>query len=188
MIEGFANCFLTFGLGSLSSALTISGQSTFAIALYAALGNWVGLSLFILSAAPVSGGHLNPTITMATFFAGLSTFPRSVLYIAGQCIGAIVGAYWLRLGLGDSYFSTGAIPGCTIDPKLVSVGEMWVLEYMFSLVLLFIAFGVGLDPRQAKVFGAALAPILVGSSLALGTLASTFAKPGWLGICKSTLR
>jgi hypothetical protein len=55
---------------------------------------------------------------------------------------------------------------------------------MFALVLIFVAFGVGLDPRQAKVFGAALAPILVGASLAFGTLASSLIKPGYSGICK----
>jgi hypothetical protein len=55
---------------------------------------------------------------------------------------------------------------------------------MFALVLIFVAFGVGLDPRQAKVFGSALAPIFVGASLALGTLTSSLVKPGYSGICK----
>lgn len=32
---------------------------------------------------------------------------------------------------------------------------------MTSFVLIFIAFGVGLDPRQREVFGPALSPILV---------------------------
>ena len=56
---------------------------------------------------------------------------------------------------------------------------------MFAQALIFIAFGVGLDPRQAKVFGPALAPILVGLSLGFGTLASSLVKPGYTGICES---
>jgi hypothetical protein len=47
----------------------------------------------------------SPSITMATFFAGLATLPRAVIYITAQITGAIVGAYWLRLGLGDAYFA-----------------------------------------------------------------------------------
>lgn len=43
---------------------------------------------------------------MATFFAGLATLPRAVIYIAAQIVGGIVGGYWLRLGLGDAYFAT----------------------------------------------------------------------------------
>jgi hypothetical protein len=53
---------------------------------------------------------------------------------------------------------------------------------MFSQAMIFIAFGVGLDPRQAKVFGSALAPILVGASLALGTFSSSLIKPGYSGV------
>jgi glycerol uptake facilitator-like aquaporin len=41
---------------------------------------------------------------MSTFFAGLATFPRAVMYIIAQITGAIVGGYWLKLGLGDAYF------------------------------------------------------------------------------------
>ncbi|KAK3706737.1 hypothetical protein LTR37_012582 [Vermiconidia calcicola] len=119
---------------------------------------------------------------MATFFTGLCTLPRAVLYIAAQVVGAIVGSYFLRLGLGDAFFPTEVIPGCTIDTRYCSVGQMWVMEFMLSQVLIFIAFGVGLDPRQAKVFGAALAPILVGSSLALATLAGSIVNRGYSGV------
>nr|OQO20219.1 hypothetical protein B0A51_11626 [Rachicladosporium sp. CCFEE 5018] len=180
-IEGLGTCLLTFTLGAGSSALTRSKASDVAVGAYAALLNTVGLSLFVFAAGPASGGHLNPSITLATFFAGLSTLPRSVLYIVAQAIGAIVGAYWLRLGLGDAYFPMGVIPGCTVDPSLVSPGELFVLEYMFGLSLVFLAFGVGLDPRQGKVFGPSFSPILVGATLGLVTLAGAFVKPGYTG-------
>jgi glycerol uptake facilitator-like aquaporin len=176
-----------------------------AISLYASLLNFVGLSLFIMAAAPASGGHLNPSITMATFFAGLSTLPRSVLYIVAQTLGAIIAGYWLKVGLGEQYFpvvsrsqclgahmtfedllktTQGIIPGCTIDPAQVSPGQLFALEYMYALGLIFLAFGVGLDPRQGKSLGPALSPILVGVTLGFATLASSAAKPGYTGVCK----
>ena len=76
----------------------------------------------------------------------------------------------------------GVIPGC--DVSNTSVGHLFMLEYTFAQALIFVAFGVGLDPRQGKVFGAALSPILVGASLSLGTLASAMVKPGYTGICE----
>ncbi|KAK3673850.1 hypothetical protein LTR78_006405 [Recurvomyces mirabilis] len=182
-IEGWGTCLLIFSFGAGASGLTMQTQSQFASTLYAALFNVVGLTLFIYSAGPASGGHLNPTITMSTFFAGLCTFPRMVLYVSAQCTGAVIGSYWLRLGLGDDYFPHGVIPGCTVDPTLVSPGQLFVLEYMFAQALIFTAFGVGLDPRQGKVFGPALSPVLVGLTLAFGTLASSLAKPGYTGVC-----
>lgn len=105
VIEGLGTCLLVFAGGAGASGLTtMSSASPMAISLYAALLNTVSLSLFIFAAAPASGGHLNPSITMATFFAGLSTLPRSVIYIVAQTVGAIVGGYWLKLGLGEQYF------------------------------------------------------------------------------------
>lgn len=106
LLEGWATCLLTFLLGAGSAGLSSLDASPIALTLYASLMNFVGLSLFIYAAGPVSGGHLNPSITMATFFAGLSTLPRSVLYIIAQTTGGIVGGFWLRLGLGDAFFST----------------------------------------------------------------------------------
>ena len=70
---------------------------------------------------------------------------------------------------------------------MVSPGQMFVLEYMFAQALIFTAFGVGLDPRQAKVIGPALAPFLVGLVVALGTLASGLTTSGYTGVCKSLL-
>lgn len=96
-----------FIFGMIATALSPYHQpNSLAVPLIGALANWLALSLFIYAAAPASGGHLNPFITLSTFTAGLSTFPRSVLYIIGQCIGAIIGAFILKLGLGGSdYYS-----------------------------------------------------------------------------------
>lgn len=105
-VEGIGTCLLVFALGAGASGLTLLRVSPMAISLYAALLNAIGLSLFIFAAAPASGGHLNPSITMATFFAGLSTLPRSLLYVVAQTLGAIVAGYWLKLGLGEEYFPT----------------------------------------------------------------------------------
>ena len=107
VIEGWGTCLLTFTLGATASGLTTLQLSPMAIILYAPLTNFFALTFFIFTLAPESGGQLNLMITMATLFAGLSTFPWAVLYIVAQYIGAIVGGYWLKLGLGDAYISTG---------------------------------------------------------------------------------
>lgn len=112
VIEGWGTCILIFTFGAGASGLTTLELPSMAVALYAALLNVVGLTLFIFAAAPASGGHLNPSISLATFFAGLSTLPRTVLYVAAQSIGAIIGCYWLRLGLGDAYFPKASICHC----------------------------------------------------------------------------
>lgn len=48
-------------------------------------------------------------------------------------------------------------------------------------MLLFLAFGLGLDPRQAMLFGPRLGPLLVGVALGLTTFASSGMIPGYTG-------
>ena len=57
----------------------------------------------------VSGAHLNPFITMGTFFARLTTLPRLFLYIAFQLIGASLAGFLLRTSYDSRDFKVG---GC----------------------------------------------------------------------------
>ena len=127
--------------------------------------NMIILPLFIYSLGPVSGGHLNPIITMATFTARLTSFPRMVLYIVFQTAGASIAGLMIRSSFGSRDFLVG---GCTVDVALVPIADIFALEFMADFTLLLLAFGVGLDPRQMGIFGPALGPFLVG--VVLGVL------------------
>ncbi|CAG7962071.1 unnamed protein product [Penicillium nalgiovense] len=140
--------------------------------------NTLTLPLFIFAAGPVSGGHVNPTITMATFFARLSTFPRSILYISFQLLGATVAGYLLRGSFDTRSF---VIPGCFIDTSIVSVGSAFTIEVTTDFMLIFFSFSVGLDPRQREVFGPALGPIFVGIILGITSFGTGYSQVGYTG-------
>lgn len=55
---------------------------------------------------------------------------------------------------------------------------------MIAFTLMFMIFGVGLDPRQAQVFGPVLGPFLVGLAVAVASFCAAFVKPGYTGACK----
>lgn len=140
--------------------------------------NFIYLTLFTFSFGSVSGAHLNPTITAATFLAGLCSFPRAVLYIAFQPGGGALGGLMARASYGSRDFKTG---GCWLDPEVVPIGDSFSLEFMACITLLFFAFGVGLDPRQRQVIGPTLSPFLVGLTLGgigLGTAYARFGSGG----------
>jgi hypothetical protein len=126
-IEGVATCLQTYlgGLYSigLTPVITKTSLGPITPAVFGALCNVLLISLFIFSAGPVSGGHLNPLITMATFTAKLSAFPRTILYIVFQCGGAVVAGFLVRASLGAPPSSFRAVPGCYIDPALVAPGQ-----------------------------------------------------------------
>lgn len=60
----------------------------------------LSIALLVCATAPVSGGYLNPMISIATFLARLTSFPRLVLYVLAQCIGGLVGAFLIRASYG----------------------------------------------------------------------------------------
>lgn len=188
LLECYGSAILVYTDGMFANQLGLYASTTnsIAIALVGGLASGISLTLFIYAAAPASGGHLNPAITMAVLCLGLMTVSRAVLYIVFQSIGGIIGGFLLRLSLGSSdYFPGGIITGCTIDSAQTSVGQLFVLEWVQVVTLIFVATGVGLDPRQASVFGPALSPILIALALALILFASNFAKPGYHGACRS---
>jgi glycerol uptake facilitator-like aquaporin len=140
--------------------------------------NLIILPLFIYSLGPVSGAHLNPLITLATFTARLTSFPRMVLYVAFQTAGGSIAGLLLRPSYGSREFLVG---GCTIDTTLVPIGDIFALEFMADFTLIFLAFGVGLDPRQNGTFGPALSPILIGFVLGILSFGTSISRTGYDG-------
>lgn len=192
ILEGFGTmglCYITILLAA-SPPLNIQplpvpdtpsgvfGTVLFLGPLVGSITNVIVISLFVFTFGIVSGGHLNPLITIATFFARLTTLPRMVLYVGFQISGAVLAGLLVRASMNSTNFKVG---GCFFDPSLVTSGQHFAIEFTSSLTLLFLAFGVGLDPRQASAFGPALAPILVGGSLGVVSLASAFSIPGFGG-------
>ena len=53
---------------------------------------------------------------------------------------------------------------------------------------LFLAFGLGLDPRNTTSFGPSLAPILIGITSALGIMCTGATRKGYLGASQNPAR
>ncbi|KAI9703954.1 MAG: hypothetical protein M1820_005736 [Bogoriella megaspora] len=158
-----------------------------AIPAYVGISNTVLLSLFIYSSSPASGGHINPVLSFSTLLAGLTPLPRAVLYMIGQLSGAAVAGGLLRGSLGHDLTIKYHGGGCIHDTDLISSGQAFIIEFMSTFVLLFLAFGIGLDPRQARLFGLN-GPLLVGLSLGLVTFAGSNIAPGYTGAAMNPAR
>ena len=61
----------------------------------------LSIALLVYATAPVTGGHMNPMVTTATFLARLTAVPRAMLYIISQVIGAAIGAWLIRSSYGS---------------------------------------------------------------------------------------
>ncbi|KAG8926291.1 hypothetical protein FRC02_008994 [Tulasnella sp. 418] len=144
--------------------------------------NTAVVSLFIYAVSTATGAHINPLISFATAVTGLCHPVRSIIYIGCQLAGSIIGGSFLRGGLGYERAMAVHNGGCWRDPNgPVSVGQAVCIEFISTFCMLFVAFGVGLDPRQKELYGASFGPLLVGMTVGVITSFTSALQPGYTG-------
>jgi glycerol uptake facilitator-like aquaporin len=118
-------------------------------------------------------------ITLGTFFARLTTFPRLVIYLGAQITGGALAGLLLRASANTRDFKVG---GCYLFTEQgTPVSSAFTIEIVAEMLLLFLAFGVGLDPRQREIFGPSLGPIFVGLTAGSVALLTAYTLPGYGG-------
>lgn len=139
----------------------------------------------IFAAAPSSGCHMNPLVSMATAFSGHQTVLRSLLYIIAQLFGASLGAvlhrasvggfsgkYSLRLGENATAFPPSQLAACTVGD--LDTGMLFTTEFVSAFMVLFIIGGILLHPTQFNTFGPVVGPLL----FAMGLMAIIYSTGG----------
>ena len=109
----------------------------------------------------VSGGHINPAVTMGFIAARRMTIVRGLLYMVAQTLGALAGAGILK-GLSPDNTPQGTV-GIS-DNNGVSVGQGFGIELMISFVLVFVVFSC-VDSQRSDLGGSV--PLTVGLSIAI---------------------
>jgi glycerol uptake facilitator protein len=130
------------------------------------LGWGFAVAFGVYASAWVSGGHINPAVTIALAVAGWTPWSQVPVYIAGQMIGAFLGGVlaWLAYlphweatedpGLKLAVFSTG--------PAIRKYGANVVTEAIGTFMLVLGVFFL-FDPTASKANPlGALGPLVVG--------------------------
>jgi glycerol uptake facilitator protein len=98
----------------------------------------------VVIAAPYSGAHLNPAVTLALAFAGTFAWSKVVLYIAAQLLGAILGAL-LVWAIYRDHFNTTEEPDAQLavfstGPAIKNTTFNLLSEIVGTFVLVFVIF------------------------------------------------
>jgi glycerol uptake facilitator-like aquaporin len=101
--------------------------------------------------------------------------------MCAQILGAALGGAILLGVLGSERATMLNGTGCFFDSSEIEARRVFLNEVASSFVMLYLAYGVGLDPRQSLLFGPKLGPLLVGASLAVLSFASSSMIPGYSG-------
>lgn len=135
-----------------------------------------GLAILVAVAwtAKLSGGHINPAVTVAMIIAGKTKPMLGVIYIVAQCVGAIVGALLLMLVIpeSDGVNFEGSLGKHTLN-QAMSVGEGMALEGILTFFLVLVVFNVAVSSKGWGDF----APIAVGIAVLIIHFVAVF----WTG-------
>merc|ERR1712139_519768 len=101
-----------------------------------------GLAIMVLvfATADISGGHLNPAVSVAFLVTQVDksfTPVKCIVYIICQCTGAILAAYFLKALTPDSFHATHL--GCN-DIGAISVAQAIFIEVITTFTLVITVF------------------------------------------------
>ncbi|TVU23003.1 hypothetical protein EJB05_32729, partial [Eragrostis curvula] len=129
-----------------------------------ALGQALVVSVIATAGSHISGGHINPAVTLAFAVGGHITLFRSALYVAAQLLGSCTACVLLTY----LFTATGGLAAAAH-----ALPEGVVAEAVFTFTLLFVIYATILNPRKvAPGMGPMPTGLLVGANTIAGSTLS----------------
>ena len=161
LIGTFAFVFIGAGAAAVGGAAGPSGITAVAFA------HGLTIMAFAFAYGSISGGHMNPAVTVGVLAAGGMRLGVALGYIISQSVGAIGGALLLRAvlggagsGLGMPQLASGLVLGATTVTITPVVG--FVVEAVLAFFLVTVVLGTAVAGRAGN-----LAPLAIGMTLTL---------------------
>lgn len=127
-----ANVVLNDTKGNNSGWIVITTAWAFAV--------FVGVTV----AGPISGAHLNPAVTLGLAIAGKFSWDLVPTYLAGEMIGAMIGAFLVWLFYKDHFSATedegGKLACFSTGPAIKNPFSNLISEIVGTFVLVFVIF------------------------------------------------
>src|SRR5579872_4606647 len=159
LVEALGAFILTFiGAGSI---IATAGNTLIVIA----LAHGLALAIAVSAAMNISGGHINPAVTLGMLATRRISVQHAAIYIISQLVGAIVAGY-LLMGLLPANLGKAVNWGAP-GVNQISIPQAILFEAVMTFILVFAVFGTAVDSRAPKIggFGIGLAiaiDIMVG--------------------------
>ena len=176
LAEAIGVFILVFAGTGAVIALSRGGGSpdTLAIALAFGLALLIGVYAF----AHVSGGHINPAVTIG--LAATNKFPwRFVpVYVIAQFVGAVLASLAVWALFGDSAREGALHLGATVPGDGFGDGSVLLAEAIATFLLLIVVLALGLDERSEQpAVGLAIGLTVAISILAIGPISGGSLNP-----------
>jgi MIP family channel proteins len=146
-IGTFALIFV--GVGAIAvDGITHGGAGLVGIA----LAHGLTIAVMVSATAAISGGHLNPAVTIAALVGGKIDARGALGYILAQCAGAIFAAFMITLAIPAPALAAVNM-GTPALGAGIGLGQGLVTEAVLTFFLAFVVYGTAIDQRAPKVGG-----------------------------------
>src|SRR5579884_3138364 len=146
--------------------------------LIAALGNGLALALAITTVGHVSGGHLNPAVTIALWVSQRIATPLALFYIAAQLAGGVLAGLALKAIFAQGIWAPVHLGAPALaGAQSVHFGTGVLIEAIMTFFLVFAVFGTAVDPRHPQVGGFGIGLVVFVDVLVAGPLTGAAMNP-----------
>ena len=169
LVAEFIGTFAFVFIGAGAAAVIGDGVGLPGIAAIA-LAHGLAIMAFAFAYGPVSGGHMNPAVTIGVLAAGAMDTITAIGYVLSQLAGGIAGALLLRIVLGGTATGLGT-PALAHNLALggTSLTVTPMAGFIIEAVLAFFLVTVVLSTAVAGRAGS-LAPLAIGMTLTFNIL------------------
>jgi MIP family channel proteins len=146
-IGAFTVVFMAAGSLCAEQYLHAGGQGGTGVLEYG-LAYGLAVAVMVSVVGPISGGHLNPAITIGFWVTKQLGTLQSVLYCVSQLLGAVAAAYLLAALLPESVWRPVALGATDLAPDFTRLHGM-LLEGLLTFFLVFVYFACARGDQEA---------------------------------------
>lgn len=172
----FAGTFalVFFGAGSIvvNEFLGADGYGLMGIAAVHA----IVLAVVVSATMKISGGHINPAVTVAAFLTKRIGFSLASVYVIAQLAGGLLGAAFVK-SLLPAAAGAATNYGATVVASGISPLTAVTLELVLSFFLVFTVFGTGLSEHAPEIGGFAIGAVLFFDAMVGGPFTGASMNP-----------
>lgn len=160
--EFIATFALTFvGIGAIAGN-SLNGGASGLVGI--ALAHGLTIVVMIAATAGISGGHINPAVTIGLFCTKNIDAKNAIGYIIAQCAGAIFAAFLIKQCLPPDILSAVGMGTPSLGAG-INISMAFITEVILTFFLTFVIYGTAVDKR-----GHQPASLFIGLTVALDIL------------------
>ena len=135
---------ILFGNGVVANVVLSKTKGHASDWIVISMGWGLGVFIAVATVGPVSGAHINPAVTLGLAFGGVFPWAKVAIYIAGQMIGAAIGALLVWLAYHDHFKATegGAekLAVFATGPEIRNYKKNMLTEIIGTFALVYVVF------------------------------------------------